>query len=383
MTHRIRRGPIRKTAALRAALRALAIAAAVAGGVSEVIAAPPHWESIGPPDDGITSLHYDGNSDVLFAGTWEGFWYLDIASGVWTQREDVGWIGRTVWAVATHPMIPGWIVTGRENAFFKGYLELSTDWGETPEGGYNSQGGRVTDVRSVPGRSDVFLACTWSDIAPGELLRTTDGGYQWALLTGHGQYAMTELAIDPSDPMTVYLAGSSRVTKTTDGGVTWYSASDGLREGLGVYAVSIGPGDPDLLLASNDDGVFRTTDGGGWWEPIPGLPTFQRFAFDPADPERVAGITFSPYRVHLSEDAGTTWRDMTGDYAGSAMADLVFSADGRALYVASSMDGVFRTVFRSVTVGPPVKAVPSRTTPIAAEPTRPPGGRPAGAVPAR
>jgi hypothetical protein len=41
------------------------------------------------------------------------------------------------------------------------------------------------------------FACTWSDVVPGELLRSVDAGESWTPIIGHGFYAMTDLERGP------------------------------------------------------------------------------------------------------------------------------------------------------------------------------------------
>lgn len=301
------------------------------------------WEPIGPSSGWLTCLHADETGTALFAGSIEGFWYYTHATASWTQREDVGWIGRQVWSLASLGSDPGTVITGRENAFFKGYLEWTDDWGVTSSPAYMSDGGSVKDVKELPGSPGTFVACTWSDVAPGELLRSTDGGITWGLLAG-GHYAMTELAVDPNQPGTLYLSGSDQVTKSTDGGDSWAAAGGGLPTGLGVYCVSCSPHDSQLLLCSNDDGIYRSTDGGGSWAFVPsevGLLDCQHFAFSPSTPGLAAAVTFSPYRLIVSEDGGETWADASGDLAGESLTDTVFAPDGETLYVSTYDSGLF------------------------------------------
>ncbi len=157
------------------------------------------WESMGPASGNFTCLHADEAGTALFAGTIEGFWYYTFATQSWTSRDDVGWIGRQVWCLTSHVNDPGTVITGRENAFFKGYMEWSDDWGASNTYAYSSDGGSVKDVKGIPGSPDIFIACTWSDIVDGEVMRSTDSGQTWTLLTNYIHHAMTEITVDHPD----------------------------------------------------------------------------------------------------------------------------------------------------------------------------------------
>jgi hypothetical protein len=319
---------------------------AVTAGALAVLSGPEAaelggWQAIGGASNaGNTCLHYEGATQTLLVGTVEGFLYYDIPGQAWTAREDTGWIGRTVQSIAAHPGEPGTIVTGRVNAFFKGYLELTEDWGVSSQLVYSSQGGVFKDLQVDPFAPDVFYACGWHDITPGDLVKSTDGGHTWATLPGHLHYTMTEIATDSRTPNTLYVSGDQQVTRSTDAGQTWVRVAEGLPSGLGVYCVAVSPQDSLILVAANDNGVYRTTDGGGQWVLVDSRDC-QHFACNPVVPDMMTAVTFSPYKLLLSTDSGATWADRTDGFAGQQMVDVVFSGSGQQLYVSSAQAGVF------------------------------------------
>ena len=106
-----------------------------------------------------------------------------------------------------------------------------------------------------------------------QLFKSADGGVTWsALETGLRANWVSALAIDPSAPRTVYLATRSFETrppyhpilKSTDGGTTWRDSNAGLSQGL-IRAVAIDPTNPSTLYAGNSGGVFKSRDGGSSW----------------------------------------------------------------------------------------------------------------------
>ncbi len=120
---------------------------------------------------------------------------------------------------------------------------------------------------------------------------STDGGASWtetktgAPCIGDGCF-VTALTADPSDSNTVYagITGNwdfpgSGVYKTTDGCLTWESASSGLPP-CNIECLEIDPDNPSTLYAGTSGGgmysgagVFKTTDGGAIWTEInTGLP---------------------------------------------------------------------------------------------------------------
>ncbi len=309
--------------------------------LSGVISGQTPWAAIGPNQgETIVSLHFDTNTNTLFSCSTEGFSYYDEGNGNWTSREEVGWIGRQVWSLTTHPEYPGRIITGRENAFFKGYIEISEDWGVSSQVVYSSQGGSVKDIKYVPGTYNTFFACTISDIVDGELLKSVDGGFNWTLLSNYSHHLMTQLAVHPADSNIVYVSGDALVTKTTDGGISWQSASNGLPSTLGVYSIVINPSDPDVLLCSNDNGIYRTSDGGDNWALIDSY-VCRNFTVNSDAPDIFYAVTFSPYNLIRSTDMGLSWHEFNSSYPADTMMDLVYSQNSISLYTTSSQQGVY------------------------------------------
>ena len=108
------------------------------------------------------------------------------------------------------------------------------------------------------------------------LLRSTDAGQTWSLasaaaLTGVGVY---DLAIDPTDPLRVWVASTAALHASSDGGTT-------LRRVLAdtCWSVSIHPTNPSELFAATPGGLMRSANGGGSWARValPGTSATTRF----------------------------------------------------------------------------------------------------------
>lgn len=293
-----------------------------------------------------TCIESDPIHGRILVGTIEGFHYLDIPTGQWTSRDWVGWIGRTVRSIGWHPNHDQRVITGRVNAFFKGYIEISHDLGVSEEVAYSSNGGSVTGLARDATDPDLFYACTWSDVAPGEITRSRDGGLHWTLLAGTIQYALTSIAVDVAG--TVYVGGSDRVTRSLDQGDTWEPAWNGLPENYGIYCLEVNPEMPGHLLASNDLGLYASSDGADSWTMI--LPVSCRnIAWSPGlcgvpDQRTEGPIALATWddRVLVSTNSGIDWDDESGDLPQGAV-DLTFSTYDSQLYAATANRGTFRT----------------------------------------
>ena len=150
------------------------------------------------------------------------------------------------------------------------------------------------------------------------LFRSTDDGNTWQRLTrGLPQRPeVRALAVDPSDPGTVYAATQAGPYRSRDGGESWGSL--GL-DGLGTtWSVTVHPADSDVLLVGTTDaGVHRSVDGGATWQVLPTImpmevcdggfaPRILRVVLDPSHPhEMYAALEIGG--VIRSLDNGHSW----------------------------------------------------------------------------
>jgi photosystem II stability/assembly factor-like uncharacterized protein len=131
------------------------------------------------------------------------------------------------------------------------------------------------------------------------------------------------LALDPSDPDTVYagLRGGD-VQKTTDGARTWRAA--GLPRS-DVFSLAVSPADGAVYAGLEPSALFRSDDGGDTWRELDALlelPSRPTWSFPPRPwTSHVRWIAPSPHDAGLllvgielgglmrSTDGGATWDD--------------------------------------------------------------------------
>lgn len=177
--------------------------------------------------------------------------------------------------------------------------------------GFPRKAGRDNFITFHPSNPNIF----WAGAPAGGLWKTTDGGITWSTNTDNlTVIGCSDLAIDPTNPNTMYLATGDGdagdtycigVLKSTDGGLSWNPT------GL-TFAVStqremrrliINPSNPQVLLAATNAGIYRTSNGGTSWTLVASGTTFD-LEFKPAHPNVVyAGGT----TLRRSNDGGVTW----------------------------------------------------------------------------
>ena len=178
---------------------------------------------------------------------------------------------------------------------------------------WTSQGpwaGLITAVAVDPtDPQTVYVAALYDGI-----FRTRDGGATWqAVNQGLRSFFIYSLVLDPLQPTTLYAGAQySFVSKSLDRGDHWESqyiaTFDSAYES--VYQLAVDPANFGTVYAATNDGVWKTTDGGcSWYESNNGLPsqlTAQTIVLDPTDPSVLYLRDLSPGRSK-STDGGDSW----------------------------------------------------------------------------
>lgn len=201
-----------------------------------------------------------------------------------------------------------------------------------------------------------YLLFVFDTNGPGErpalwLLRTTDGGEHWVQTDGPnlGGHHTVDLVVDKADPDTVYLALTSGVYRSVDGGATWTVGKQGLPVAqTGVQAgriplrdLALDPQVPSTLYAAlepvageDPGGVFRSTDGGATWAPArQGLP-LPLAVFDLAPDSTHPGVLYAgtPRGVFRSADGGDHWAATPAELPTPTSSVAIDPASPRTVY---------------------------------------------------
>jgi hypothetical protein len=226
---------------------------------------------------------------------------------------------------------------------------------------------------------------------PFGLWRSQDSGATWELQSvpapGAGTFSVQDMALDPVDHETLYVAvRSDKVWKSVNAatgapatfapmGVGFTTSTTRRRINLAIG----GPGAPGTLYAAVENGsgskllgLFKSTDGAATWSKLPSVPPYcdgqcfydMTVAVDPSDPTGnrvfVGGNPHSfkldlsgvpgPHTNWRSDDGGTTWRSIsqgngTSDSLHTDDHAYAFGADG------SVYDGNDGGIWRSPDLG--------------------------------
>jgi hypothetical protein len=126
----------------------------------------------------------------------------------------------------------------------------------------------------APSRPDRIYLATSSRISV-----SNDGGASFGAPVNTGDF-IEDLAVDPMNPDVVYAAGNRLgVLVSTNGGVSWSPSSKGIDAHV-ISSVAMAPGAPNIVLTTTPRGTLRTTDGGTSWTTVSQVNASVQF--DPA-----------------------------------------------------------------------------------------------------
>ncbi|HVG21879.1 MAG TPA: hypothetical protein VNI02_22780 [Blastocatellia bacterium] len=311
------------------------------------------WRAIGPANMGGRIDDFavvENNPSIIYAGAATG--------GVWkTTNNGITWEpifdeqgSTSIGDISIAPGDPNivWVGTGEPNN------RQSSSWGDgiyrSLDGGKTWQNMGLRDTKHI-GRividprdpNTVYVAALghlWGPNKERGLYKTTDGGKTWTQsLFINEDTGVTDVAMDPQSPLTLYAAAYQRrrtafgfngggpgsgLYKTVDGGATWARLTKDLPEGVtGRIGIDIYRGNPNIVYAIIENakgGVFRSEDRGATWRKMSDVNSrpmyYSQIRIDPNNDQRIWQLAAPMF---VSEDGGKTWQTNTvtrihGDY---------------------------------------------------------------------
>jgi photosystem II stability/assembly factor-like uncharacterized protein len=334
---------------------AIACAAALAAADGRPPARKPRpgaaaWEALGPEGGSITDLALSpaGSSELYalsgLAGMSQVFRTTDGAR-TWQRRSSVE---QTSFDIAVDPKDPNVLYVLTDTGVLKS-LDKGAAWTSYAFGpGRFSAGGKLA---VHPATSKTLFASGSVGSATGKsrmaFFKSVDGGKTWAAVklgADSDAGSTTALALSPSNPSTLYAAGTAsigeavlyRMYKSTNGGASWSSIGTDITDQ--VTALAVHPSDPNRLWAATSWGIYRSADGGRTWQRNEGFAFGNSLAVDPSN----ADVLYAGYdkKCYKSVDGGVNWTEYAGGLLGIGQSVVVTAP---AVYIGST-GGVFKSV---------------------------------------
>ncbi len=208
-----------------------------------------------------------------------------------------------------------------------GVVFRSINRGRTWVRGGEGLRGTLLDVQNAEVSPATVYALTTEGV-----FASFDAGRTWAwrgtgLPDGPFDLPPVSLVVAPSDASVLYVVARTRegeffadvhhVYRSLNAGATWKRASRGLADGFPlnqIFDLAVDPSNPRTVYAATSQGVFRTTDGGGRWKATRLTEAALLVAIDGVDPDAVYAVTVdlefgTPRRIQVSADRGRSWRE--------------------------------------------------------------------------
>ena len=245
--------------------------------------------------------------------TWNDVFWLPPYSSMLTIDPQEG----TLYAVAGNP----------RHSLFKS-TDGGANWSALPA---LPNSAYFVDLAADPQNAGTLYAAAIGNIAGRPLVtvyKSRDGGASWTqsgsgLPANGGFFTSRALAMDPTNPSTLYVTLTSGPYKSTDGGASWRAANFGMPtlNGVGACCISgvvIDPQNPSKLYAPFccppvNGAIFKSSNGGLNWSPVssgafpPGvlLPGVGALVIDRQNTDTIYALTANG--MSRSTDGGATW----------------------------------------------------------------------------
>jgi len=215
----------------------------------------------------------------------------------------------------------------------------------------------VPTTAGFRGLSVVSENVIWASGTESTVIRTTDGGKHWNVITVPGGEKLDFRGIKAFNDQTAVIIssgpaekGQAQIYRTTDGGKTWKQVFEEKRAGIFFDAVAFWDAKHGIVLSDPIDGkfaLFTTEDGGLTWKQLPpealpaALPNEGAFAASNSclTVQGTSNVWFATggakvARVFRSNDRGKTW----------AVAET-------PMHPANASSGIFSLVFQGSNYG--------------------------------
>src|SRR5256714_686215 len=302
------------------------------------------FRSVGP---GLTSgrvigfaVEPNNPSEFIVASASGGVWKTVNDGTTWApvfDREGSYSIG----CITLDPKNPltVWVGTGENNSqrsvSYGSGVYRSDDGGKTWRNVGLKNSEHIGRIAIDPKDSNIVYVAAqgplWGPGGDRGLFKTADGGKTWKnILNISENTGVTEVAIDPQNPETVYAASYQRrrhmftlidggpesaIYKSTDAGATWNKLRAGLpTTDMGRIGLAVSPVDTNVIYATIESGdrkggIFRSSDRGGSWEKRNEFDAgAMYYAHVVADPKNVDRIYVMNVFLMVSDDGGRTLR---------------------------------------------------------------------------
>lgn len=157
------------------------------------------------------------------------------------------------------------------------------------------------------------------------VMRSSDGGMTWRIVTGWDETEPKALALDPLQRDTVYVGLPDGFIVSTDRGQTWHRREHGLpARGKYTQSLQVDRTRAGRVFAGCETGIYLTEDGAQSWRQVfATADTVNDIQQSPHDPARWVAVSQSAGALE-SRDGGLTWTRLAGVPSAQALYNVTF-----------------------------------------------------------
>src|SRR5579872_261758 len=155
------------------------------------------------------------------------------------------------------------------------------------------------------------------------LIRASDYGRVWKILTSFDVTELRDLAVDRNVPGAIYFAHTHGIRVTHDSGTTWHEISNGLKRKY-TESIRVDRKHAGRLVAGMEDGLYLSDNGGGSWRRA-GAAGFQILHIEqsPHDPCFWVAVT-QQGGAFVSSDCAGSFESLGNVGVGRNLYDVAF-----------------------------------------------------------
>ncbi|HEX6334245.1 MAG TPA: T9SS type A sorting domain-containing protein [Flavisolibacter sp.] len=278
----------------------------------------------------VPNMLYDCNDGGLYRTSTDGAGWEDISTGLGNSQ---------IYRIAVASTVNNKVLAGLQDNSTK--LKNNTNWYDI-----HATGDGMNNIISWAD-ANVMYSASYN----GNISKSTNGGNSWSQIAGSGGTGVngsgawiTPYVQHPTEPNTL-LVGKDQLYKTSNAGSTWETLSPGIPGNLLVIAYA--PSNPQVIYVANSSSIARTADGGASWTTVyTGGGTITSITVSPLNPDKV-WVTRSTYgssnRVMLSTNGGTNWQDYSGNLPALPVNCSIYqNGTNDVIYVGTDMGVFFR-----------------------------------------
>ena len=281
--------------------------------------------------------------------------------------------GSQVWALATHPKLPGQLFAGTDSGIYR--LDRARNkWTHLPS---PMDDRLVTAIALAPDDPRFMLAGT----QPAGFFQSHDGGASWRSIAvpvkpyqDSGYYAgenssaevseavsdvkhwtrVTQIVFDPRNARDVWAGVEiDGAWRSRDGGESWERVSNGL-ETQDIHGFAVVHDGARKLFMTTPVGLHVSSDGGDTWRKLH-LDSPWQYTRSVAERPDGTGVVFvtngngppgSGGRLFRSDNYGRDWHDvqLPGEVESSAYFIGINPADANLVFVAAALGQIYRSL---------------------------------------